>query len=84
MFKIFFVKCQHMAQKMKALEELVILMYHTPHLITKFGVTYPPNSGPPGVQGKNTPGVNPIWPPLLIPPTLDHILEMRLPPNLIL
>ena len=36
-----------MAQKMKALDELVVLMYHTPHLITKFGVAYPPNSAPP-------------------------------------
>ena len=73
-----------MAQKMKALDELVILMYHTPHLITKFGVTYPPNSAPHGVHPQKNLRVNPKWPPLLIPPTLDHILEMQLPPNLTL
>ena len=70
-----------MAQKMKALDELVVLMYHTPHLITKFGVTYPPNSGPPGVQGKKNPWVNPMGPPLLIPSTFNRILEMQIPPN---
>ena len=48
-----------MAQKMKALDELVVLMYHTPHLITKFGVTYPPNSAPHGFHPQKNLRVNP-------------------------
>ena len=80
--KFFCFEGQHMGQKMKALDEPIILMYHNPTLIMDSGVTYPRNSEGVACHPPRPPWLNSKWPPLSIPPPLYQIGEMQNPPNL--